>query len=435
MTRTEQVAIVIRGGLAGLAAALRLKMHNGIDTAVYELRSEPTTLGGAVNIPSNGLRLLDQLGVFDEVTSRTSSASELMIHSLQGHVVAHIDMAAWSREKVGFGFVRIVRAHLLDVLLQETRKQNIPVHFGKCMTCINETDDQVTISFADGTTVSADMLLACDGIHSAVRQLHINPDVSPEYTGISNMFTILPTSRLSEDNSALPPALHATLTRAGLFGLMPCTADGDHLYWFYSRQVPLPDGEDDREGWEAYGKKEIESFKDIIREVLDGAESRWADQLREIIQKTDTIKFYPIYKMPLATIWSTKRCLLLGDAAHAMQPHVGQGTSTALEDAFLLSRLLGDQSHSLVKVFREYEAIRRPRVEAVSRASAENGEIRKTIGPWTLMMKEIGLVVGFWLYKIAGLQKWGTGLNQKDYAYDIMTEPIWPRSKGARPEP
>ncbi|KAJ9131814.1 Lysophospholipase [Pleurostoma richardsiae] len=404
---------------------MRLKKHNGIDAAVYELRPEPTTLGGAVNIPSNGLRLLDRLGLYNELHAVASSASHLKVHSSQGAILVDADMAGWSREHTGgYGFMRVLRTDLIHVLLAETKKQNIPVHFDKRMTHITETNNGVTVTFADGTEATADLLLGCDGIHSAVRKLHVNPEATLEYSGISNMFSILPIARLSEENRALDPALHATMTSEGLFGVMPCTASGDHLYWFYSREVPIPGGQGDREGWEAYGKKEVDGFKDSLIQVLHGSHGQWADQLREIIQKTDTIKFYPIYKMPTAAVWSTKRCLIIGDAAHAMQPHVGQGTSMALEDVFLLSRLLENPVRSLTDVFRKYEAIRRPRVEAIARASADNGEMRKSMSPLALKMKEAAIGIGFWVYKAASLQTWGIGMHQKDFAYDVMAEPI-----------
>lgn len=399
-------------------------MGNGIETAVYEIRPEPTTLGGAVNIPSNGLRLLDRMGILSQLELRASSASQLKVHSMGGAILADLDMAGWSREQTGFGFMRALRTDLMDVLLEEANKQNIPVHFSKDTTKIVETDTEINVTFSDGTQASADLLLGCDGIHSAVRRLHVNPSLTPEYTGFSNMFTILPTSSLSEQHRSVEPALHGLLTNEGLLGVMPCTASGDHLYWFYSREVPVPAGDDNRSGWEAHGKMEVEGFKDSLKRVLQSSQGSWADQLREIVQKTETIKFYPIYRLPLSSSWSTKRCLVMGDAAHAMPPHAGQGTSMALEDVFLLSRLLEDSERPLSDVLSKYSDVRRPRVEAIARASIENGNVRKDVGPWALKMKEYALGLGFWFYKAAGLQKRGIGMNQKDFAYDIMAEPI-----------
>jgi 2-polyprenyl-6-methoxyphenol hydroxylase-like FAD-dependent oxidoreductase len=171
-----------------------------------------------VNIPSNGLRLNHRLGLYEKLCARGSSASQLTVHSMQGAVLADFDMAGWSRTKVGFGFMRVLRTDLVDVLLEATKQQNIPVHFGKRMELITEDDNGVKVTFSDGKTVSSDLLLGCDGIHSAVRSLHVDPAAKPVYSGISNMFAILPTSRLSGGNGAIPPALHATLTPRDFWG-------------------------------------------------------------------------------------------------------------------------------------------------------------------------------------------------------------------------
>jgi 2-polyprenyl-6-methoxyphenol hydroxylase-like FAD-dependent oxidoreductase len=84
-----------------------------------------------------------------------------------------------------------------------------------------------------------------------------------------------------------------------------------------------------------------------------------------VIKKTETVKFFPLFRLPLGGKWARGRRLLLGDAAHAMQPHSGQGVSMALEDAFLLSRLLEASSPtvSLSTLFEKFYSIRRPRVE------------------------------------------------------------------------
>ncbi|KAH7024839.1 uncharacterized protein B0I36DRAFT_434433 [Microdochium trichocladiopsis] len=392
--------------------------------AIKKIRSEPTTLGGAVNIVPNGLRLLDRLGLLDELKALASSAQGLQLHSLRGSVLVDIDLGKWSRDKIGYGFMRVLRTDLVQLFMRHTKKHDIPVHFGKNMMSITETNTEVSVAFSDGTTDTADLVLGCDGIHSAVRTLHVNPAAVPEYSGIANMFTILPTSRLSEKNCTIAPALHATLTHTGMFGVMPCTASGDQLYWFYSREVQVPEG-GNKEGWQVFGDKEIQSFKDNLLGLVNEAQSDWADQLGEIIQKTDTIKFYPIYKMPAMGTWGTARCLLLGDAAHAMPPHAGQGTSMALEDVFLLSRLLEGTEHSVTEVIKEYEVVRRPRVEAIATTSVENGQMRKNTSPWALAMKENAIGFGFWMYKMTGLQSLGVGMSQKEHIYDVMDEPIW----------
>lgn len=87
--------------------------------------------------------------------------------------------------------------------------------------------------------------------------------------------------------------------------------------------------------------------------------------LQDIVRLTEMVKFYPIFRLPLGGNWlkGRCRCLLLGDAAHAMQPHTGQGVSMAVEDVFLLANLLGAPSHSILEIFETFDKIWRPLME------------------------------------------------------------------------
>jgi 2-polyprenyl-6-methoxyphenol hydroxylase-like FAD-dependent oxidoreductase len=413
-------ALIIGAGPAGLATALRLKQALGVEPVVYEIRSEPTTLGGAVQLPPNGLRLIEQLGLSKAILARGLSSGRLQLHSMQGEVLADWDRTDGVRKTTEHGYMRILRNDLLQILLDAVQEHGIAVHYSKSVTRIVETDTDVAVTFSDGSTDSGDVLLGCDGIHSAVRTLLIDPEAKPEYSGIANMFGLLP---VSTQEMGIDPALHATITPHGLVAVSPYTATADHLYWFFSRSVPLPESAS-RDGWEAVSKHEVDGFKERLLGILADATGDWNGKLRKIICDTDRVKFYPLYKMPQNCKWSSRRSILLGDAAHAMQPHIGQGTSMALEDAFFLSRVLAEPGRSLAEAFQIYEAVRRPRVERVAQASADRGDTRQTSGPAWHRLKEIGIGLGFWIYKTARLNRMGVGMDKEAVGYDIMQEPI-----------
>jgi 2-polyprenyl-6-methoxyphenol hydroxylase-like FAD-dependent oxidoreductase len=417
-------ALIFGAGPAGLVTALRLKQALGIEPVVYEIRSEPTTLGGAVQLPPNGLRLIEQLGLSKAVLARGFSSGRLQLHSMQGRVLADWDRTDGTRKAPDHGFLRILRNDLLHVLLEAVQDHGIVIHYSKSLTRVDETDADVIVTFSDGSIDSGDILLGCDGIHSAVRSLLIDPDAKPEYSGVANMFGLLP---VSAQELGIDPALHATITPHGLVAVSPYTETADHLYWFFSRSVPIPES-GSRDGWEAVSKHEVDGFKGTLLDILADATGEWNDKLRKIICDTDRVKFYPIYKMPPNCKWSSKRSLLLGDAAHAMQPHIGQGTSMALEDAFYLSRVLEEPGRSLTEALQIYEAVRRPRVERIAQASADRGgDTRQASGPAWHRLKEIGIGLGFWIYKTARLDRMGVGMDKEAVEYDIMHEPV-PRS-------
>ncbi|KAH6972941.1 hypothetical protein BKA56DRAFT_555899 [Ilyonectria sp. MPI-CAGE-AT-0026] len=411
--------IIIGGGPAGLLAALRLKQSHGISPVIYEIRTEPTTIGGAIGIPSNGLRLLNRLGIHDGFLAKGTETCNLVLHSVNGKTMGEMSMVSWSKEQTGFGYVRIRRTDVMDVLLDAVEKAGIPVLYGKRLVGIEEMDAIVTASFSDGTHDTADFLLGCDGIHSAVRKLYVDPKCVPEYSGISNMYSLIPVTDFPASAPSLDN-LNMTLTSDGLFGISPVTPARDLLYWFFSREIPMPTTGDVREGWAEQSKKEIDNLKSNLLHLLGDDDSDWMDFLREVLHKTEAIHFYPIYKVPLGRPWSKGRCLIIGDAAHAMPPHASQGISMALEDVFLFSKLLESGCDQIDVGLKAYEEKRKARTEKMLKTAEQNGTVRQKKTPLKLWATELAISGGLWVYKMAGLEKFGFG--QQPLAYDIDEE-------------
>ncbi|KAF7591570.1 hypothetical protein BBP40_001450 [Aspergillus hancockii] len=412
-------AIIIGGGPAGLSTALRLYQTTNIKCTIYELRSEPTTLGGAIGIMPNGLRLLHRLGVYDALHARGSSHSSLTVHSTQGSILGEQeDIVSYARVQTGFGYLRIKRTDLVDVLLDAVDKAQIPVHFNKRLATIDDSENSgVTVTFSDGSTDTADLLIGCDGIHSYVRQVHVDPDQVPEYSGFSGLFALVPTSNMPASVIAQISGLGVTLTEQGMFMVTLSSAAGDEVFWGLSQQVPLPESGDSRDGWEVHRQKEVDGFKLNIHRILENVHGDWGEVLRHLVNSTNIVKFYPVYRLPLGGAWYKGRCVILGDAAHAMQPHAGQGVSMALEDCFLLARLLKDTTRPLAEVYKRFEEIRRPRVNEIYGLSARNAGIRKKTGSWGLLAKEVAVGMAFWISWALGLDKRGRG--QGHLVYDI----------------
>ena len=157
-----------------------------------------------------------------------------------------------------------------------------------------------------------------------------------------------------------------------------CTAAGDAIYWGFSREVAVPDVEGARDGWEVRRQEEVEGFRQHLHEILAGGQDGgWNDGLLELVDVTPVMKFYPIYRLPLGETWFRGRCLLLGDAAHAVQPHAAQGVGLALEDAFIMARTLADSNRPVDEAHALFERIRRPRVKQVYDTAATNAALRR----------------------------------------------------------
>lgn len=382
---------------------------------MYELRPVPTTIGGAVGIPCNGLRLFDRLGVYKAMGERGNNEPSLTMHSLSGGVVGKQNLISGTGDTTGHGYMRIKRTDLVDTLLKAAEKANIPVHFDKKITSITETASSVTATFADGTTDTADILIGADGIHSAVRKLYIDPAQEPQYTGQSALGAVVAANTVHHDSVNNLEGLNAALTAKGLFAVIPCSASRSELLWFFSKAAPIPESGDSRDGWEVKRKEEVANYKDELRGIISEGKGDFVGLLRAILDATKAVNFYPIFKLNEGVRWHKGRCLLLGDAAHAMSPSAGQGTSMAIEDAFMLSRLLENPDTPLSSAFKAFDALRRPRVEELGRIALRNTSIRKPSSAWGLWVKEWALW-GF--LAMQGVFK-GVSVPARLMAYDV----------------
>ncbi|KAG6000657.1 hypothetical protein E4U21_005260 [Claviceps maximensis] len=417
-------AIVIGGGPSGVAAALRLQQVTDISVTVYELYPGPRTLGGSLVTAPNGMRLFHRLGVHQDLVSRGSSNALFTIRSLNNGVLASYDLVAGViGRNGGFGILAIKRTELVRVLLEAADKVRIPIHYGKKLIKVEERDNAVHVTFADGTTDQADILLGCDGIHSAVRKQFVDPEQEPEYTGLSSIACVIPRpGDLPETMASQLRGISGTLTTTGALGVFSCSPDAEHIFWGMSKEVAPPAEGDTRDGWEVRRAEEVAVFQQNMLQMLKGARSQWADIMRVLVTKTESVSFYPNYKLPRGRRWHRGRCVLVGDAAHATRPRAGQGVSQALEDVFLLSRLLQDPGRPLQEVFAVYDKIRRPRVEAISKEADENSMERMGTSAVALWVKEWAVWAYFAGARIIGYQT--TAATDKQMLYDIDEEVI-----------
>lgn len=391
-----------------------MKKSNNLTPVVYDAYPEPTTVGGSIGLQPNGLRIFKDLGLYDELIARGSSGTNVVLHSVKGPIMGELDLVSWSKKQTGCGQLEIRRVDLMEVLCGAAQRAGIEVHYNKTLTKITEGDQQVMASFSDGTTDTADFLLGCDGLRSNVRKSYVDPQIQPEYSGIADIYSLVPTSD-HPTPAGLDRQTHAIFTADGFFALMCCTAQRDVNYWFFSSEFPAS----------VSGVKEdgtVYDFKPIIRNAANKIKDEWGDVLRSFVDKSKALRFYPIWTLPLGGVWYKGRCLLLGDAAHAMSPHAGQGVSMALEDVVFFSRLLDETSLGLNDIFQRYDEKRRPRTDEVYRTAKRNGKMRKKTGPWRLWFNEIVMTALLTLYRIFNLQSFGYG--QKLIAYDIREESL-----------
>jgi 2-polyprenyl-6-methoxyphenol hydroxylase-like FAD-dependent oxidoreductase len=193
------------------------------------------------------------------------------LFSSQGNELGELNFGAWAWNKTWYEFVCVMRTYLQDVMLDTARKEGVQIQYDKKMVSIEGSDREVTVNFSDGTKDTADLLLGCDGIHFSVQTLYIDPQTVPEYSGISTVFSFVPMSDLLPTASAITD-IHFIMTPDGAVALMPWTASGATLFWFFSYQVTVPASGNTRDGWEEHRGAEVEGFKTTLLKILQGVE-------------------------------------------------------------------------------------------------------------------------------------------------------------------
>ncbi|MBK0866131.1 FAD-dependent monooxygenase [Saccharopolyspora sp. HNM0986] len=340
--------LVIGAGIGGLAAAKGL-LEAGHDVEVFEHAEALRDGGAAVTVWSNGTAALGQLGVSLADVGRP-------LHSLRsitdsGRLLWEADLADVT-ERLGSPTIETPR-RLLTGKLAAALPTHV-LHFGRRCTGVAETADRVVARFADGTSAEGDVLIGADGQRSVVRNQVLGGRPA-RMTGWASWQGLT--------RSDLPMAQgNQTVNIAGRVahcGFIP--AGGGLLHWWFD--LPWQDGEP------------IGSVRELRR-----AFAGWPDPVWPLLEEIgpEDVGFFPHIRHKVPRIWGGPRTTLIGDAVHAMPPAVAQAANQTLEDAWLLSHLLGAVERHPEEALRSYECERRSRVLKVSRTAALTSAQRST---------------------------------------------------------
>jgi 2-polyprenyl-6-methoxyphenol hydroxylase-like FAD-dependent oxidoreductase len=328
-------------------------------------------MGGGLQIAPNGMRVLAEIGLADEMIRRGSIAESFDFYSRNGVKLGSINRNM--RERFGQPAVNMRRAAMNEVLVDKAWCAGVELHFEKRLAQIEDRADQPIIAhFTDGSSAEGDFLIGADGVHSAVRR-HVLPNgPQPFDTGLVGFGGFLPRSVL--DAAAIGPRIEATFGQSGFFGYGFCSPEPDQGAMWWSTQPS------NGIGAATFRTMDQQALKQHLRDFHAG----WHDPIPRIIDAAENIGVTDTLDVATLPIWSRGRTVLIGDAAHATSPHAGQGASLALEDALRLTRLL-QQGHELRRTFENFEAERRSRAERIVALARRNGNSKReltAVGAW-----------------------------------------------------
>ncbi|BBY30798.1 FAD-dependent oxidoreductase [Mycolicibacterium sediminis] len=342
-----QRILVVGAGIAGLASAVALQ-RQGLDVTVVEERSD-TASGSGISIWPNALAALDEIGLGDAVRDSGGRVSAGAMRWRDG---------SWLRRPsperivtaLGEPLVVVRRSDLMarisDALVDGT------VEHGVSATSFATVGRGVRVMLSDGSTRDAAAVIGADGVGSVVAR-HLNGTLRRRYAGYTAWrgVTAYPMD---------PDLAGETMGPGTQFGHVPL---GDtHTYWFGTERAP--------EGGSAPGGE----LAHLRRKYAE-----WAEPIPALLAATDpdAVLRNDLYDRDEAKVWSRGPIVIVGDAAHPMRPHLGQGGCQGLEDAAVLGHCVG-LDDDLPTAFARFAAARRPRALALARESRMIGRVINT---------------------------------------------------------
>jgi 2-polyprenyl-6-methoxyphenol hydroxylase-like FAD-dependent oxidoreductase len=396
MTSAKVHAIIIGGGIAGPAIALFLKKI-GITSAIYEAYPHIDDIGGGMQIAPNGMNVLKEIGVAERIVKSGALAAEMCFRNDHGRFLARIRNGR--TEKCGQPAVAIARSILHQILVDEVEQQGIRVEYQKRLKNITETNSKRVIAqFEDGTTAEGDFLIGADGLRSRTRDILLPNSPKPFYTGMLGIGGFAAQSAIPASNPRDKTTMHMTFGPGGFFGYCNCSPSEESALLWWSN---LPRAKE-------LSKAELAAIStEDMRQELLAIHKDWHEPIETLLMNTHSLFKGGIYDIATLPTWHSDRTVLIGDAAHAMGPHTGQGASMALEDAMYLAKLLRQSPGQFPQVFAQFERDRRPRVEQIIAQTRRIGDSKKVseLNPITSWIRDQFMSVALSLFAERG-QNW-----------------------------
>lgn len=337
---------IIGAGMGGLTTGIALKKF-GHQVTIYEQTQKILPVGAAISLWSNGVKCLNYLGLTDQVAKLGGKMDHLAyMDGLTGDTMTQFSLYPLI-EEVGQRPYPVARAELQDMLMDEFGREDI--HLGKKMISFEEVENSVSVKFADGTEINADLLVGADGTHSITRAYVLGEQVERRYAGYVNW------NGLVEITNQLTQADQWTtfVGEGKRVSLMPVA--NNRFYFFFD--VPLEVGLlNDKNQYQSSLKEYFNGWCQPVQNLIDSIDE----------QKTNRVEIHDIEPF---TQFYKGNVVIVGDAAHSTTPDIGQGGCQAMEDAIYLARALQINTLGLQDSLKRYQNKRNERAnELVIRA-------------------------------------------------------------------
>jgi 2-polyprenyl-6-methoxyphenol hydroxylase-like FAD-dependent oxidoreductase len=348
------------GGIAGLTCAIALQKL-GIETVVYESTPEIKPVGAGLVIQSNAIKALEYLGIEDKIIDAANPINQIAIIDEKANVIKKQKPSSINREL--FAGLAIHR-HTLHQILKSYLPEDLLFTSKKATSFLNK-DGKVILQFEDGTNVEGDFLISADGINSNIR-LQLLPDSKPRYAGYICWRSVIDNSDLKISEAT------ETWGSKGRFGIVPINEN--KIYWYATISSNQFDVKINH-----YNLKNIkEHFSDYHSTV------------HEILEKSSNEKLIknPIFDIKPLNQFAFNKVLLIGDAAHATTPNLGQGACQAIEDVMVLHQEIAS-GKDVESAFKSFEKRRTEKAKYIINTSRKLGSIAQIENKFLASLRNI----------------------------------------------
>ncbi|TNY24092.1 hypothetical protein DMC30DRAFT_420671 [Rhodotorula diobovata] len=359
--------VVVGAGIAGLATAVALREHNVLVLEQSRLKEE---VGAAIHLGPNASKIALKWGLSLE---KLNSPEVNFYHEMGADGPTHFKIPIRAREEFGAPWLLNHRVDLHAELRRlATREDDLtaPAVVRTASRVERIDPDSGTLYLATGETITADVIVAADGIHSVARAAVIGSDLSAKPSGHSAYRALIPRSAFDDqpdllrylDGDASGTGFCTWMAKDRRLVAYPCHGA---TYLNIVAIVPDREAKDSKEAWHAAGS---------IDELL-ASFSEFCDDAKAILRRVDSCALWQLREQDPLSTWTKGRVILIGDAAHAMLPHQGQGGGQAIEDAEALQVVLplGTTPASIperLKVAQEIRYERASLIQGYSRSKA-----------------------------------------------------------------
>lgn len=353
-------AIIVGAGVGGLCAAMALQQI-GVETEIYEQAPEPRAAGAGLSLWPNAIHALRQIqlgGALDDIAVDIAGN----IRRWDGVVLSAMD-PQMVRARYGTSSVAVHRVDLMNALLDHVGDV---ARYGRRLARYEQDGTKIQVIFEDGTTATGDLLIGADGIHSQVRR-QMQPTSHPVYRGYPGWRGVV-----NFPHVQVGDIWGESWGNGARFGLVPLSQE--RIYWFATVNHPAGQPPDDHHF--------------TLRQLFGG----WHRPIPDVITATPAaaILYNDLHDLEPLSTWVDGRAVLLGDAAHAMTPNMGQGACQAIEDALVLAKAIQGQP-DLAQALDVYQQQRIPHTTKVVLRSRNIGQIGQLSNPLAVAMRNTAM--------------------------------------------